>query len=110
MGDPLRARLTASSAVTGDLADRAQLARGGYFAAPEIKSCDDRRISAFVPKPMTSNWKAEGRFSKADFAYIARDDEYQCPAGQRLRQHHTSAEDGLRIRIYWTNTCQQCLV
>ena len=34
---------------------------------------------------MTSNAKAEGRFSKADFIYIARDDEYQCPAGQRLR-------------------------
>jgi hypothetical protein len=62
----------------------------------------------FVPKPMTSNAKAQGRFSKADFIYIARDNEYQCPAGQRLRQHHTSAEDGLRIKVYWTNVCPQC--
>jgi len=30
-----------------------------------------------VPKPMTSNSAAAGRFSKADFIYIQRDDEYQ---------------------------------
>ena len=32
---------------------------------------------------MTSNAKAEGRFSKNDFIYIAKDDEYQCPAKER---------------------------
>jgi hypothetical protein len=57
----------------------------GYFYSPEIKACEDAGIKAFVPKPMTSNAKAEGRFSKADFIYIAKDDEYQCPAGERLR-------------------------
>ncbi len=39
--------------------------------------------NAVLPKPMTSNAKAEGRFDKSDFIYIARDDEYPCPAGQR---------------------------
>ncbi len=33
---------------------------------------------------MTSNSKADGRFGKRDFVYIARDDEYRCPAGQRV--------------------------
>jgi hypothetical protein len=66
----------------------------GYFAAPQIKSCDDTQISAFVPKLMTSNAKAEGRFSKADFVYVRRDDEYRCPAGERLRLHQTTVEDG----------------
>jgi transposase len=80
----------------------------GYFNGPEIMACDGAGISAFVPKPMTSNAKAEGRFSKADFIYIARDDEYQCPAGQRLRLHHTSVENGMRIRSYWTYICPQC--
>jgi transposase len=80
----------------------------GYFNAPEIKSCAEHGIRTFVPKAMTSNAKAEGRFSKADFMYIARDNEYQCPAGQRLREHHTSVEDGLRIRMYWTNVCPNC--
>ena len=57
---------------------------------------------------MTSSSKAEGRFGKEDFIYIARDDEYRCPAGQRLRPHHTSFEDGMNIRVYWTNVCPQC--
>src|SRR5678809_236607 len=34
----------------------------GYFSSPEIKACDEAGIQAFVPKPMTSNAKAEGRF------------------------------------------------
>jgi hypothetical protein len=37
----------------------------GYFSGLEIKACDEAGIKAFVPKPMTSNAKAEGRFSKA---------------------------------------------
>src|SRR5471032_1201163 len=55
----------------------------GYFNAPQIKGCDDAGIVAFVPKPMTSNAKANGRFDKRDFIYIVKDDEYRCPAGQR---------------------------
>ena len=55
-----------------------------------------------VPKPMTSNAKAEGRFNKADFIYIARDDEYQCPAGQRAIYRFTHEENGLLLRRYWT--------
>ena len=57
---------------------------------------------------MTSNAKAEGRYSKDDFIYVARDDEYQCPAEQRLRRHHTSVENGQRIQVYWTAVCPQC--
>src|SRR5258706_1665732 len=57
---------------------------------------------------MTSNSKAEGRFSKADFIYIARDDEYQCPAGERLRRHQTSVENGMKIDTYWTYICPHC--
>ena len=70
----------------------------GYFSGPQIKACDEQGIAAYVPKPMTSNSKAQGRFSKADFIYIARDDEYQCPAGQRLRRHQTTIENGMQIQ------------
>jgi transposase len=80
----------------------------GYFSGPQIKACDEQGIKAHVPKPMTSNSKAQGRFSKADFIYIARDDEYQCPAGQRLRRHQTTIEGGLQIQTYWTYICSQC--
>jgi transposase len=80
----------------------------GYFNAPEIKACHDAGIKAFVPKPMTSNAKAEGRFSKADFIYIAKDDEYQCPAGQRAIYRYTSIEKDLTSRTYWTSACPRC--
>lgn len=84
------------------------IADRGYFNGPEILACEEAGIRTYVPKPMTSNAKAEGRFSKADFIYIARADEYQCPAGQRLRRHHSSIENGLRIDTYYTSACQQC--
>ena len=75
----------------------------GYFSGPHIKDCVDHGILPYVPKPMTSNSKAEGRFSKADFIYLARNDEYLCPAGQRLRRHQTNVEAGLSIHTYWTH-------
>jgi hypothetical protein len=84
------------------------IADRGYFNSPEIKACSDAGIKAYVPKPMTSNAKAEGRFSKADFVYIARDDEYQCPAGQRAIYRYTREEGGLQIRRYWTSACPEC--
>lgn len=84
------------------------IADRGYFKGPEIRACEEAGIRTYVPKPMTSTAKAEGRFSKADFIYVSRDDEYQCPAGQRLRRHHSSVENGLRIDTYYTSACPQC--
>lgn len=80
----------------------------GYFNGPQIKACEDAGIQAFVPKPMTSNAKAEGRFGKADFIYIARDDEYLCPAGQSAIYRYTREENGLMIRRYWSSACPEC--
>jgi transposase len=80
----------------------------GYFNSPQIKDCHDKSIAVIVPKPMTSNAKAEGRFSKNDFVYIARDDEYQCPAGQRAIYRFSREESGLLIRRYWSSACPQC--
>ena len=44
---------------------------------------------------MTSNSKAEGRFGKQDFRYVAEEDVYICPAGERLAYHYTNEENGL---------------
>jgi transposase len=80
----------------------------GYFSGPEIKACTEAGIRPLVPKPMTSNAKAEGRFSKADFLYIAKDDAYQCPAGQRAIYRMTTVEKGLRLHRYWSSACPRC--
>ena len=39
------------------------LADRGYFNGTELKACEDAGITTYVPKPMTSNAKAEGRTS-----------------------------------------------
>ena len=80
----------------------------GYFNSPEIKACHDAGIKAYVPKPMTSGAKFNGRFEKGDFIYIARDDEYQCPAGMRASYRFTSTENGLQLRRYWSSDCPDC--
>jgi hypothetical protein len=59
---------------------------------------------------MTSNSKAEGRFGKQDFRYVAEEDAYICPAGERLTYHYTNEENGLVLRRYWTNACQSCAI
>jgi len=76
-----------------------------YYSGVELKACDDAGIAAIVPKPMTSNAKAEGRFDRSDFIYIARDDEYLCPAGQRAIYRYTSDEKGMQMRAYWSSAC-----
>ena len=40
------------------------LADRGYFNAPEILACEEAGVIPLVPKPLTSNSKAEGRFDK----------------------------------------------
>ena len=80
----------------------------GYFNAPQINGCDDVGVVAFVPKSLTSNAKAEGRFDKRDFIYIAKDDEYRCPADQRAIYRFTREEHGLQIRRYRSSACPQC--
>lgn len=80
----------------------------GYFNGPQIKQCDDENITAFVPKPLTSGAKFEGRFDKRDFIYIAKYDEYRCPAGERAIYRFTREENGLQIARYWSSSCPQC--
>jgi transposase len=86
------------------------IADRGYFSGPQIKACADTDIAAILPKPATSNAKAEGRFDRADFIYIARDDEYLCPAGQRAIYRFTREEHGLQLRRYWSSACSQCAI
>ena len=80
----------------------------GYFSSNEIKATVDAGITPLVPKPMTSGAKADGRFSKADFIYLKKDDEYQCPAGERAIHRFSREEDGLLVRIYWSSACPGC--
>jgi transposase len=80
----------------------------GYFRSEEILACERAGIRPIVPKAQTSNSKAEGRFGKQDFIYVPADDEYRCPAGQRLSYRFTTLEAGLRMHAYISSHCPRC--
>jgi transposase len=80
----------------------------GYFNSPEILACHEAGITVTLPKPLTSGAKSDGRFGKQDFVYIAEEDVYRCPAGERLPYRYTNEEGGKVLRRYWTNVCPKC--
>ena len=59
----------------------------GYFNGEEVLACEEAGITVTLPKPMTSNSKAEGRFGKQDFRYVAEEDVYVCRRTARLLLH-----------------------
>jgi transposase len=82
----------------------------GYFKGEQILECTNAGITPLVPKTLTSNSRAEGRFDKQDFIYVAADDEYRCPAGERAIRRFTTIENGLTIQKYWSSACPRCSI
>jgi len=85
------------------------LADRGYFSGEEIVACEAIGVIPNVPKPLTSGAKADGRFGKQDFVYIADEDVYRCPAGEQLGRRMTTVENGLMLHRYWSlSSCRTC--
>uniref|UniRef100_UPI003983344E IS1182 family transposase n=1 Tax=Phenylobacterium sp. TaxID=1871053 RepID=UPI003983344E len=85
------------------------LADRGYFSGEEVLACETLGVIPYVPKPLTSGAKADGRFGKQDFVYIPEQDVYRCPAGSLLPHHMTTVEKGLTLHRYWDRaSCQAC--
>src|SRR5664279_3252474 len=84
------------------------IADRGYYKGPEILKCDEGGITPLVPKTMTSDNKAKGLFDKRDFIYVAEDDEYRCPAGERAIFRFWSFERDMKIAAYWSSNCPRC--
>ena len=84
------------------------LADRGYFKGEEILACEQSGITPLVPKPLTSNSKADGRFDKRDFRYLPDLDVYQCPAGERAPRRFSLVENGMVIQKYRTSACPTC--
>ena len=97
-----RARAAIGSEAIEAVADR------GYYSGEEILACEEAGITVYLPKPITSGINAKGRFGKQDFVYVAEDDVYLCPAGERLTYHYTNEEAGKTLHRYWTAACQAC--
>jgi hypothetical protein len=81
----------------------------GYFNSEEILATEQAGDVPLVPKPQTSNNKAQGLYDKRDFVYVEEDDEYRCPAGERAIYRLTCVENGLALRRYWSSARPNCL-
>jgi hypothetical protein len=80
----------------------------GYFTGEEILACDQAEITVTLPKPQRSGAKSEGRFGKQDFVYLADENVYRCPAGEKLKYRFTAEEHGQKLHRYWTDACHTC--
>jgi transposase len=80
----------------------------GYFKSDEIRDCEEAGITTYVPKPLTSPNRAKGHFGRDAFRYIAEDNEYECPAGERLPWHMNTQDKGRTVQLYWTSKCRHC--
>jgi len=80
----------------------------GYFNGNEIVVCEAAGITAYVPKPQTSNNQAKGLFGKRDFVYVPERNEYRCPAGQSLPWRYQTIERGMTLDRYWSSVCGSC--
>jgi len=86
----------------------AVVADRGYFTGEELLACEQAKITTYVPKPQTSGSPKKGLFSKRDFVYHADDNEYECPAGERLLWRFETQEKGLSLHKYWSSHCPNC--
>jgi transposase len=82
----------------------------GYYNGDELRECELADIVAYVAKPKTSPNKAKGYFDRSRFKYIKDDDEYECPAGDRLTYRTTTTDGHKTIRRYWTSACGSCAI
>lgn len=76
----------------------------GYYNTAQIKDCEDAKIEVYMERPRPR--QMEGIFPLERFAYDAAQDEYECPAGQRLR--FRVLDQARQLRCYWTEACQSC--
>jgi transposase len=80
----------------------------GYFKGEQMLQCEQAGITPIVPKTLTSNSLAQGRFDKQDFIYVPADDQYRCPAGERAPYRFTTVESGMTLDVYWSSACPRC--
>jgi len=80
----------------------------GYFSGNQILDCAKDGIVTTIPRSNTSASPGKNQYDKRYFIYIAKDDEYECPAGERLTWRQRTEERGLELDRYWFSDCANC--
>jgi len=85
-----------------------------YHCIELLRDLAEDEVDVLCPAGRTDkgSWQrkgAQGRFSKADFAYDQQRDAYRCPAGQWLEARGRGTDrDGRSYRRYRTGACNRC--
>ncbi len=81
--------------------DLTVVADRGYFYGPEILECDQAGMTPLVPKPLTSNSKARGRFDKRDCVYTPKTMSIAArpPTGHQALYHHRPRHDPAQVLV-----------
>jgi len=85
------------------------VADGGYWERTNIKTCHEEKIDVYLSRrPVKSNNKSKGLFTKDDFRFDPDADCYICPAGQSLSLNGTRVSNGFEEKIYTASGCSRC--
>jgi FAD binding domain len=95
--DPLQPTVVGSIR-DGDRISRLVVAQVIHIAADSDGGLHRRTVT--LPKPMTSGAKSAGRFGKQDFVYLADENVYRCPAGEKLKYYYTNEENGQKLHAF----------
>jgi hypothetical protein len=91
-----------------DVKELGVVADRGHYRSEEIRAREEAGITAYVPKPLTSNNPAKGQFGRDAFRYLPEEDAYECPTGERLTWRMQTEEKGRTLHLYWAANCLQC--
>jgi len=84
------------------------MADRGCYNMEEIKTTVEEGITPYVPKSLTSGNPKKGLYDRRDFIYIEANDEYRCPAGERLPRRMVTLEANKNMVRYWSSNCGKC--
>jgi len=84
------------------------IADPGYYKSEEILACQEKGMKVLVPKTDTSGKQNKQQFTRSQFIYDAKNDEYRCPAGEQLTFKSIAEVKGRTVRVYRTFKCPDC--
>lgn len=83
------------------------VADAGYSNGEQIRRTQSTELEVAVPSNRAVNNQGAGKyFQKSDFTYLADEDAYQCPTGQRLP--HRRINNKQRLHLYSRSGCNLC--
>ena len=83
-------------------------ADSGYYSGDELEKVDKSGVKVVVPSQEQVTGRQPGMFDKSRFDYIAAEDVYVCPAGEKLPYRRTCMQRRRREYQLSGVTCLRC--